>query len=218
MLASLMILGAGCGKTDDRPYVWAYLSPVIFQPQCATASCHSRGAAVAGLDFSTPERGYRSLTGLHSWVATPSASPTDPSCQQAGSTWLCAEARPFVVPYAPGESRLVAMLRAHDAPRMPPDRPLPEPDIRLVERWILNGASETGGVASVLDASASGSDAAPKDAAASDGLGGAPEDGGDGGATDGVALRDGGGLATDGKAASEAGASDAGSPDAGGGT
>jgi hypothetical protein len=32
------------------------------------------------------------------------------------------------------------MLRARGAPRMPPDRPLPEADIALVERWILDGA------------------------------------------------------------------------------
>ncbi len=32
------------------------------------------------------------------------------------------------------------MLRARGASRMPPDRPLPEADMRLVERWILDGA------------------------------------------------------------------------------
>ena len=36
------------------------------------------------------------------------------------------------------------MLRARNAPRMPPDCPLPEADIELVERWILNGAPEHG--------------------------------------------------------------------------
>ena len=30
------------------------------------------------------------------------------------------------------------------APRMPPDRPLTEADIELVERWILNGACRNG--------------------------------------------------------------------------
>ncbi len=39
---------------------------------------------------------------------------------------------------------MVNMLRARNAPRMPPDRPLPEDDIRLVERWILNGAKDPG--------------------------------------------------------------------------
>jgi hypothetical protein len=35
-------------------------------------------------------------------------------------------------------------LRARDLPRMPPDRPLAEADIELIERWILNGACQYG--------------------------------------------------------------------------
>ncbi|MBC8132927.1 MAG: hypothetical protein H7X95_08090 [Deltaproteobacteria bacterium] len=35
------------------------------------------------------------------------------------------------------------MLRARAAPRMPPDRPLSEVDIRLIEAWILNGAKKS---------------------------------------------------------------------------
>ena len=55
------------------------------------------------------------------------------------------------------------MLRACNAPRMPPNRPLPEDDIQLVERWILNGAKYPGfhiGDAGTADA--------PRDAAPSD--------------------------------------------------
>ena len=37
------------------------------------------------------------------------------------------------------------MLRARSAPRMPPDRPLPEADIELVEAWILDGARSAPG-------------------------------------------------------------------------
>jgi hypothetical protein len=37
------------------------------------------------------------------------------------------------------------MLRAQGAPRMPPDRPLADADIRLIETWILNGATENDG-------------------------------------------------------------------------
>ena len=37
------------------------------------------------------------------------------------------------------------MLRARAAPRMPPDRPLPEADIQLIETWILDGAREAPG-------------------------------------------------------------------------
>ena len=51
----------GCGGDEDRPPTWSYISPAIMQPNCATSSCHSRGAAVAGLDLSSAEAGYESL-------------------------------------------------------------------------------------------------------------------------------------------------------------
>jgi hypothetical protein len=40
------------------------------------------------------------------------------------------------------------MLRGRNAPLMPPDRPLNEADIQLIENWILNGAKrwETDGI------------------------------------------------------------------------
>ena len=57
----------------------------------------------------------------------------------------CERDRPLVVAFDDSQSRLVAMLRAQDAPRMPPDRPLPEVDIALVEAWIRDGARERPG-------------------------------------------------------------------------
>ena len=81
--------------------------------------------------------------------------------------------RPLVTPYDPAGSRVVNMLRARDAPRMPPDRPLPEADIELVERWILNGAFEHGNGPTAIDAAhdARRSDAASPDANRSDAAG-----------------------------------------------
>jgi hypothetical protein len=74
--------------------------------------------------------------------------------------------RPLVTPYDPAGSRVVNMLRARDAPRMPPDRPLPEADIELVERWILNGAFEQGsGPASAGGTAHDAADARAADAA-----------------------------------------------------
>ena len=139
ILVFLTALASGCSKTDDRLFVWGYISPGIFQPTCATSSCHSSAAAVAGLDFSTPNSGYASLTQGTVWVPTPSGDPAD-GCIEIDGAIFCPHARPLVVPYNPSQSRLVAMLRAQNAPRMPPDRPLPEVDIQLVERWILDGA------------------------------------------------------------------------------
>jgi hypothetical protein len=135
----LMGLASGCSTTDDRSFVWGYLSPVIFQPTCATSSCHSREAAVAGLDFSDPDRGYASLTEGTVWVPTPSGDAAN-GCREFDGAIFCPHARPLVVPHNPAQSRVVAMLRARNAPRMPPDRPLAEVDIELIERWILDGA------------------------------------------------------------------------------
>ena len=167
MLASVVSLSSvclsGCG-VDTRPAEWAYISPVIMQPNCATSSCHSRGAAVAGLDFSDVDRGYTSLTGLKVWIADPVGME---GCTSISGTTVCQRNfRPLVTPYNPGQSRLVNMLRARDATRMPPDRPLPEADIELVEQWIRNGATlrrrgEDGG--------SDTGDAAPSDAAPGDG-------------------------------------------------
>jgi hypothetical protein len=159
----------GCSQIDDRPAEWTYISPAIMQPNCATTSCHSPAAAVSGLDFSTPENGYASLTKLWVYVvALPDGGGTAglPCGVQNGTTVCVEQIRPLVTPYDPANSRLVNMLRARNAPRMPPDRPLTEPDIRLVERWILNGAKYPG---FSLGTDAGAHDAHPSDAHPSDG-------------------------------------------------
>ncbi len=127
--ALLFVAGAlvviGCGSdVDDRPAVWGYVSPAIVQPNCATSSCHSRGAAVAGLDLSTLDSGYNGLTKL---------TVTRPTGQME---------RRLVLPGNPAESRALHMLRAAKANRMPPDRPLAAADIELFEQWILLGAQK----------------------------------------------------------------------------
>lgn len=157
----------GCAVIDDRPAAWEYLSPAIFQPNCATSSCHSRAAAVAGLDFSDPERGYTSLTALWVWIEDPRGT-VDQGCRPLNGSVFCQRPhRPMVTPFNPAQSRLVNMLRARAAPRMPTDRPLPEADIQLVERWILNGATRTvGGDPSREDADADAGADRPGDAAA----------------------------------------------------
>lgn len=49
--------------------------------------------------------------------------------------------RNFVAPGQPERSRLLYLLIGEEVPlQMPPDRPLPDGDIDLVERWILEGA------------------------------------------------------------------------------
>jgi hypothetical protein len=125
VLVLAVLAGACGGEEDTREASWGYISPAIIAPNCATASCHSRAAAVAGLDLSTFESGYNGLLLNHLKARTDGVEVL----------------RPLVSPFNPDESRMVNMLRARGARRMPPDRPLAEADIRLIERWILNGAT-----------------------------------------------------------------------------
>lgn len=124
------VVVTGCGGVDNRPPEWSYISPAIIQPNCATSSCHSRGAAVAGLDLSTADAGYKDL--LEQRLPQVPGAPM-------GRTDV---PRSLVIPGNPGQSRVVNMLRAFGAARMPPDRPLAEADIALIEDWILAGAQE----------------------------------------------------------------------------
>lgn len=127
LLAAVGVTGCG-GLDDNRPPEWSYISPAIIQSNCATSSCHSRGAAVAGLDLSTAEAGWNDLLGqrLPRVTGSPETRSNVP--------------RQLVIPGNPGQSRVVNMMRAFGAARMPPDRPLAEADIALVEEWILLGA------------------------------------------------------------------------------
>lgn len=169
--ASLGAAVAGCGQVDNRPAEWAFISPAIFQPSCATPSCHSPAASVSGLDFSTADNGYASLT-LLDVVIVPFADGGGTNglapCPPPDEMQKC-KPRPLVTPYDPAGSRVVNMLRARDAPRMPPDRPLPEDDIKLVERWILNGAQFPGFSARDAGMDVRPPDAQPSDARPSDG-------------------------------------------------
>ena len=96
--------GPACRQVDDRPAEWAYISPALFQPSCATASCHSPAAAVSGLDFSSPENGYASLTSL--WVYIPAlpdgGGTVGLPCGIEEGTQVCLkQVRPLVTPYNP---------------------------------------------------------------------------------------------------------------------
>jgi hypothetical protein len=127
VLAGLLATASSCAAdVDDRPPRWSYISRAIIQPNCATASCHSSLSATAELRFDTADRGYASL-------------------MEEG----------LVVPGAPDQSELIALLRAAGTGEveqglrrggedgdeaMPPDAPLPEPDIDLIAAWIAAGA------------------------------------------------------------------------------
>jgi hypothetical protein len=117
---------AACDGAEDRPSDWNYVHTAILRPSCATAACHSGLSAVGGLDLSTPDSAYAFLTGR---VCGAPPQPGDP----AGN---------FVRPGQPESSQLVWMLRGEGtALVMPPDVPLPDVEIAIIERWILEGAT-----------------------------------------------------------------------------
>jgi hypothetical protein len=109
VLASLT--SACLDRTDDRPPTWPYVSAAITEPSCAIAGCHDRATAAANLDFSTPDRGYSSVT------------------------------RSLVIPFDPAQSRLTQLLRGKASPAMPPDRSLSGADLTLIDNWIRLGAT-----------------------------------------------------------------------------
>jgi hypothetical protein len=125
VVAALGLSGAlGCGEVDDRPASWSYIHAAIIAPSCATSNCHSSLAATAGIQLHTPEAGYLFMTG-----------------RVCGGEELPGEApRNFVTPGSPEYSPLMYLLRGEERRIMPPDTPLPEVDIELIERWILEGA------------------------------------------------------------------------------
>ena len=162
---------AGCGDKDERPADWAFIAPMILAPNCATASCHSPGAAAAGLDLSDAKSAYRSLLGQQAQYFLPQPPLQDTAtCKGQRTGTVCLTPRPMVQPCRPDESRIVNMMRGRGAQLMPPDRPLPVADIELIERWILAGAKERATdplptcalvPAAVVDAAAGGLDSAP---------------------------------------------------------
>jgi hypothetical protein len=112
--AALALAFAGCGgTTDDRPARWSFISATITEPSCATVNCHSAITHQGGVDLSARQIGYQSLV------------PTF-----------------FVFPGDPQDSPVVNLMNAVGSIRMPPDNPLPEADIVLIEKWIADGAQD----------------------------------------------------------------------------
>lgn len=137
-----LLLGA-CSEQDERPADWAFIAPTIIAPSCATASCHSRGAAAAGLDLSDAQTAYAGLMKQQAQYYLPQTPMQDTAtCKAERGGTLCVTKRALVQACSPDESRLINLMRARGAQRMPPDRPLPLADIELIERWILSGAKQ----------------------------------------------------------------------------
>jgi hypothetical protein len=115
--AVLAIAAAGCGSSvDDRPPTWSFISATITEPSCATVNCHSSITAQGDVDLSAREIGYQTLVK-----------------NSGGMTY-------YVYPGYPQYSALVTLLNAEGSTRMPPDNPLSQADIQLIETWISMGA------------------------------------------------------------------------------
>jgi len=108
---------AGCGdELDDRPADLDYIVVTVLRPACGTASCHSSLTKTAGFAFDTVEETIASIE------------------KQAGSD------EPLVVAGNPEASLLWEVL-VGDAVRMPPDGPIPDKDLALIEEWITTDGS-----------------------------------------------------------------------------
>ena len=124
--AALAAVAGACDTAEDRSSEWGYVHTAILRPSCATAACHSYLSSVAGIDLGSPDHAYAFLTGRVCGAPPHDGDPV-------GN---------FVRPGQPESSQLVWMLRGEGtALVMPPDVPLPDVEIRIVERWILEGAT-----------------------------------------------------------------------------
>jgi len=112
----------GCGGAENRPARWSFIAPAIIEPSCATVSCHSAVAQRAGVVLDSRETAYHTLTTRH-FVVTCGADAAAACSDTAVAT-----------------SEIVVLMRGQGSRRMPPDFALPEADIRLIEKWISNGA------------------------------------------------------------------------------
>lgn len=125
-LAPLAALVAACDTAEDRSAAWGYVHTAIIRPSCATAACHSHLSSAGGLDLGSADHAYTFLTGRVCGAPPHDADPI-------GN---------FVRPGQPESSQLVWMLRGEGTSLvMPPDTPLPDVEIAIIERWILEGAT-----------------------------------------------------------------------------
>jgi hypothetical protein len=115
VVALALVAAAACGaeEEDTRPAELSFIVKAILRPSCATAPCHSEHVAPNGVALHDAEAAYRTLV------------------DQA-----------FIDPQAPDTSTLPKILRGEGRERMPPDQPLAEVDIQLIETWILAGAKQ----------------------------------------------------------------------------
>jgi hypothetical protein len=110
-----LAFASACGTTtDDRPVTADYVIDAVLVPYCGRGGCHSSATRARNLAFDT----------------VPDSIAAMQSTQRG---------QKLVVRGDPTHSRLFTILT--DSGRaMPPDVPLPQTDIDLIQRWIADGA------------------------------------------------------------------------------
>jgi hypothetical protein len=113
---ALGALGGCVEPTDERPATFEYIVDTILRPSCATATCHNSMTRREGLSFD--------------------------SYEEARETF---RREPLVTDIeVPENNQLIQVVTVSAdnefIPRMPIDGPLPEANIELMRKWILNGA------------------------------------------------------------------------------
>ena len=111
---ALLALAGACGTTDTRPETADYIIEAILVPYCGRGGCHSSATQAGNLPFDTIPSALDSLT----------------KSSRRGR---------LVIAGSSQTSRLYTVLV--DTSRiMPPDQPLADADIALIQRWIDDGA------------------------------------------------------------------------------
>ena len=115
-----LLLLVACGSDDvcrDRPVSWAYIHAAIIVPNCATSGCHAALTQAGGgfllnspINLQDRERAYDTLRGISGAI----------DLLRRGAL------------KGPNDT-------GTDDYRMPPDQPLPNADIDLIQCWVDSG-------------------------------------------------------------------------------
>lgn len=117
LLVGALALASGCADTEPPP-TFEYIVTAVLAPSCASASCHNSMTMREDLAFDTVEATRASFDrkGL-----VPVGGTDEPDNTQLVGVLIVEAGDEFI-------------------PRMPIDSPMPDADINLIRRWIIDGA------------------------------------------------------------------------------
>lgn len=115
---AVLVLIAGC--ETEPPDDWSYLYETVIAPSCTTSACHSQLTASGSVELDARDTAFATLTGR---ACDDTSAPTG-----------------YVDAADPRASFLSILLRREGPTGMPPNRPLVEDEILLVESWMQRGA------------------------------------------------------------------------------